>query len=180
MFEEDDLADSNPYVLAEPERRTAGGKAVAPVSGVKALWRRQLGKVEKLFRWINQTAYLVSVPFVMLLLFGLMIRSHATANLGAVMVIALNMARLVSGVFNLAVIPFRDGINANRLKKPLRRVIEPVVTIGLVAVAFALFPWLSYKKERPIVASLRKFERSLDDVSAKAHAPGDAPGDNKP
>ena len=45
-------------------------------------------------------------------------------------------------VFNLAVIPFRDGINMKRLKKPLRRVIEPAITIGLVGLAFAFLPWL--------------------------------------
>ena len=97
------------------------------------------------------------------------------------MVVVLNIARLVSGLFNLAVIPFRDGINWKRLKKPMRRVIEPVVTIALVGLAFAFFPWLSYKNGGwHIVASLRKFERSFDDVSAKAHALGGAPGNNKP
>ena len=81
MFAEDDLADSNPYVLAQPERAIGGGRAVSQVSGVKVFWRRQLGKVEKFFRWINQTAYLVSVPFLMVLLLGIMVRSHPMANL---------------------------------------------------------------------------------------------------
>ena len=44
---------------------------------------------------------------------------------------------------NLAIIPFRDGINMGKMKKPLRRVIEPAVTIGLVIVAFIFIPWLS-------------------------------------
>jgi DNA-directed RNA polymerase subunit RPC12/RpoP len=180
MFPEDELADSAPYVLAQPERRSGGGRVVSQVSGVKFLWQRQLGKIEKVFRWINQTAYLVSVPFIMVLLLGIMIRSHTTANIGAVVVVALNIARLVSGAFNLAVIPFRDGINWKRLKKPLRRVIEPAATIGLVALAFTFFPWLSYKKEGHIVAALRKFEGSLDDVQAKAKALAGAPSDKKP
>ena len=124
MFAEDDLADSKPYVLAQPERRS-GGRVVSQVSGIKILWRRQLGHVERVFRWINQSAYLVSVPFLMLLLLGIMVRSHPMANLGAIIVVLLNVARLVTGVFNIAVIPFRDGINFHRLKKPIRRVVEP-------------------------------------------------------
>ncbi len=142
MFAEDDLADSKPYLLAQPERRS-GGRVVSQVSGVKILWRRQLGVIERIFRWINQTAYLVSVPFLMILLLGIMVRSHSTANFGAIVVVLLNIARLVTGLFNIVVIPFRDGINFKRLKKPIRRVIEPAITIGLVALAFAVFPWLA-------------------------------------
>jgi DNA-directed RNA polymerase subunit RPC12/RpoP len=144
MFAEDDLADDKPYVLAEPDRRS-GGRVVSQVSALQIRWRRQLGHIEKLFRWINQSAYLVSVPFVMALLLGIAIRNHAMANSSAVAVIALNIARLISGFFNLIVIPFRDGINFKRMKKPIRRVIEPAFTIGLVVLAFALIPWLSYK-----------------------------------
>jgi hypothetical protein len=142
MFAEDELADSKPYLLAQPERRS-GGRVVSQVSGAKILWRRQLGHVEHVFRWINQTAYLISVPFLMMLLLGVIVRSHPMANFGAIVVVLLNTARLVSGVFNLVVIPFRDGINLHRLKKPIRRVVEPALTIGLVGLAFAFLPWLS-------------------------------------
>jgi hypothetical protein len=178
MFAEDDLADSKPYVLAQPERRS-GGRVVSPVGGVQALWRRQLGMVERVFRWVNQAAYLVSVPFIMILLLGIMVRNHSMANMGAVVVVALNVARLVSGTFNLVVVPLRDGLNLKKLKKPLRRVIEPAITVGLVGLAFAVFPWLSYKKEGHIGAALRKFETSLDDVQAKAKSIGAEPNNNK-
>ena len=65
------------------------------------------------------------------------------ALFGAAVVVVLNITRLISGVFNLAVIPFRDGLNWKRLKKPIRRLIEPAITIGLVGLAFAFIPWLS-------------------------------------
>ena len=93
MFAEDDLADSKPYVLAQPERRSGGGRVVSQVSGVKIFWRRRLGKIERIFRWINQTAYLVSVPFLMVLLLGIMVRSHPMANFGAVMVVVGSTSR---------------------------------------------------------------------------------------
>ena len=104
MFPEDDLADSKPYLLAQPERRS-GGRPVSQVSGLKIFWRRRLGLVEKIFRWINQTAYLVSVPFLMILLLGILVRSHPMSNFGAIVVVALNIARLVAGVINVVVIP---------------------------------------------------------------------------
>ena len=57
--------------------------------------------------------------------------------------VLVNLVRLASGAANLAVIPFRDGINAGKIKKPIRRVIEPAITIGLVVLAFTFIPWLS-------------------------------------
>ena len=173
MFPEDDLADSKPYLLAEPERRS-GGWPVSQVSGLKIFWRRRLGLVERIFRWINQTAYLVSVPFLMVLLLGILVRSHPMSNFGAIVVVALNIARLVAGLINVVVIPFRDGIDFKRLKKPVRRVIEPAVTIGLVVLAFAFFPWLSKDahSDESLSADLRsglkKIERKWEHVKNKA------------
>jgi hypothetical protein len=107
------------------------------------LWRRQMGVIENLFRWINQTAYFLSVPFIMLLLFGAVSRNRQLAIVGAIAVVVLNIGRLISGFVNLAVIPLRDGINWKRLKKPIGRLIEPVLTIGLVGAAFIFLPSLS-------------------------------------
>ena len=39
------------------------------------------------------------------------------------------------------------GSTCKKFKKPLRRVIEPVVTIALVVLAFTFIPWLSNGKE---------------------------------
>ena len=170
------------------ENRAAGSSRRSAAS--RYLWRRQLGHIERLFRWINQTAYLVSVPFLMILLLGVMVRSHPMANFGAIVVVLLNIARLVTGVFNLVVIPFRDGIDFRRLKKPIRRVIEPALTIGLVGLAFAFFPWLSKADKNDgtiagrIRADVEKVERKLESVkekaSGKAKALGITPDGNKP
>jgi hypothetical protein len=183
MFPEDDLADSKPYLLAQPERRGSGGQPVSQVSAAKVLWRRQLGAIEKFFRWINQSAYLVSVPFLMILILGTMIRSHPMALFGAAVVVVLNITRLISGVFNIAVIPFRDGINPKRLKKPIHRLIEPAITIGLVGLAFAFIPWLSKGGTSEEIlqghfrTGLEKFQRKIEDVQEKAKALDVAPSD---
>jgi len=142
-YDDDDLGDSKPYALATPERRPRSGGGTGPAGAVVRVWRGQLGGVQKLFRKINETAYLVSIPFLMILLLGAAVRNQPLALFGATVVVLLNIGRLLSGFANLAVIPFRDGINLKKMKKPFRRVVEPVVTIGLVVLAFAFIPWLS-------------------------------------
>ena len=74
---------------------------------------------------------------------GTVVKNHQIAIFGATVVVLLNIVRLVSGAANLAVIPFRDGIDPEKMKKPIRRVVEPAITIGLVVLAFTFIPWLS-------------------------------------
>jgi hypothetical protein len=138
----DDAEDSKPYVLADPEAADRG-RVTRQDNAVARVWRQQLGGVQKLFRKINETAYLVSVPFLMILLLGTAVRNRPMALFGATVVVVLNIARLVTGAANLAVVPFRDGINLKKMKKPISRVLEPALTIGLVILAFAFIPWLS-------------------------------------
>jgi hypothetical protein len=138
----DDAEDSKPYVLAKEVRERRGGVR-AQDNVVVLTWRRQLGKLQKLFRTINQAAYVASLPFLMILIFGAAVKSRPLALFGATFLVLVNIARLAAGGANLAVIPFRDGINLSKMKKPLRRVIEPAFTIGLVIAAFAFIPWLS-------------------------------------
>jgi DNA-directed RNA polymerase subunit RPC12/RpoP len=138
----DDAEDSRPYVLAQPERQSRG-RATAQANAALNLWRRQLGGIQKVFRKISQAAYLVSVPFLLILLLGVALKSRPTALLGATAVVLLNIGRLVAGAANLAVVPLRDGINPGKLRKPAWRVAEPALTIGLVVLAFTFIPWLS-------------------------------------
>jgi hypothetical protein len=156
---DDDLGDSKPYKLDEPIQRTRG-VASKPVSGIKMLWRKELGFVQKFFRWLNETAYLISVPFLMLIVLGTVVRSRPLALLGATVVILLNVGRIVAGLANLLVIPFREGISQGimflippltfvymknhwkKLKKPTMRVVWPAITIVLVILAFTFLPGL--------------------------------------
>ncbi len=138
----DDAEDSKPYVLAKPTHENRGRVKVRDNAVVRA-WRRQLGGIQKLFRKISQAAYLVSVPFLMILLLGVAIKNRQMALFGATVVVLLNIGRLVAGAANLAVVPFRDGVNPNKMRKPAWRVAEPALTIGLVVLAFTFIPWLS-------------------------------------
>jgi hypothetical protein len=175
MFAEDDLGDSKPYALAKPERRESGRSgASGPAGAVVRVWRGQLGGLQKLFRRINEIAYLISIPFLMMLLLGAVIRNRPMALFGAAVVVLLNVGRLISGAANLAVVPFRDGMKLKKMKKPLRRIIEPAITIGLVILAFTFIPWL-WGSSKPqgnlrarVGASAQTMEHEVEGIVDKA------------
>ena len=102
-----------------------------------------LGDVQKVFRWLNESAYFVSIPFLMVLLVGTAVKSRPLALLGATFVVLLNLGRLAAGAVALALVPLRDGLNTRKLRKPVRRVVEPILTIGLVVLGFTFIPWLA-------------------------------------
>jgi hypothetical protein len=138
----DDAEDSKPYALAKPVADDRGPVRIQDNILVR-LWRRELGGLQKVFRWLNESAYFVSIPFLMILLFGTAVKSRPLALFGATFVVLLNLGRLVAGAANLALVPLRDGLNARKLHKPVRRVVEPVLTIALVVLGFTFIPWLS-------------------------------------
>jgi hypothetical protein len=142
----DDAADSKPYQLEKPDRRDARGKGGGPPNVVFAAWRHEVGVIQRILRWLNESAYIVSIPFVIILLFGIAVKANSIAIFGAAFVVLLNIGRIIAGVANLAVIPLRDGFNLRKYKKPLRRVIEPVVWIAAVVLAFTFVPWLASGK----------------------------------
>ena len=82
----------------------------------------------------------------MMLLLGTMVRNRPMALLGAAVVVLLNIGRLVTAGAGLVVVPLRDGFKWKKLKKPLRRLAEPALTIGLVVLAFLYIPFLSTGK----------------------------------
>ncbi len=173
----DDAEDSKPYELARPMVETRGRVRVQDNILVR-LWRRELGGIQKVFRWLNESAYFVSIPFIMILLFGTAVKNRPIALFGATFVVLLNLGRLAAGAVELVVAPFRDGLNIRKLKKPARRVGEPLLTIVLVFVGFTFIPWLS--GNRPVRGSLpdriregaagleKEIEGEMDSVVKKA------------
>jgi hypothetical protein len=138
----DDVGDSKPYTLARPMPKSRGGASGSP-NAVLGFWRRQVGKFQKVFRSLNETAYLLSIPFIMIILAGIVTKSRSTALFGATFVVVLSVGRIVAGLAGLASVPLRSGLDTGKMKKPFRRVVEPVVTIALVLAAFTFIPWLS-------------------------------------
>jgi hypothetical protein len=176
----DDAEDSKPYVLEKPDRRESHGRGGGPPNVVVAAWRHEMGVIQRIFRWLNQSAYLVSIPFIIIFLFGIAVKAYSIAIFGATFVVLLNIGRIVAGVANLVFIPLRDGLNVKKYKKPLRRIIEPVVTIALVVLAFTFIPWLATGKRsegsisdriRTTAESLKgEIQGEVDKVTEKAKA----------
>jgi hypothetical protein len=113
------------------------------------------------------------------------------AVVGATAVVLLNIGRLITGFANLVVIPFRDGPTVgvrflippltfvylakhwNKVKKPVLRLVEPVVTIGLVGLAFIFIPWLAHGEQGQGTqprTGLASFADKLEDELARAKA----------
>lgn len=158
----DDAEDSKPYALATPYREKSRGRVRRQDNVALNFWRRRVGSLQKIARKIHETAYLISVPFLVILLFGAVIGNRHVALMGAAAVVLLNIGRLVAGAANLTFAVLRDGANSKKIKKPLGRVIEPAVTIGLVVLAFTFIPWLSRGEAKGNVAGrIREGARDL-------------------
>jgi DNA-directed RNA polymerase subunit RPC12/RpoP len=161
----DTAADLKPYSLVKPDRREAhrarGGR---PAGFIARLWRGNLGTIQKLFRWLNQSAYVVSVPFIIIFLFGAAIKDRNIALFGARFVVLLNVWAFCAGIGNLVIVPLRDGLNPRKLKQPLRRIAEPVVTTAIVLLALSFVPWLRSGESRSgtIAERLRAGARDLE------------------
>jgi hypothetical protein len=156
----DDASFSGLYKVASMPSLPAYTSTGRPAGAITRGYRHQMGKVQGLFRWINQSAYLVSVPFLMLLLVGVVSDSQSLMAIGATVVVVLNIGRLLAGVANLVVIPFREsplqGVfflippltfiylyqNWQKVRKPVLRILGPIGTIGLVILAYLVAPYL--------------------------------------
>ena len=113
------------------------------------------------------------------------------ANFGAIVVVVLNIARLVSGLFNLVVIPFRDGINFKQVEEADSTGDRAGDHDRAGGARVRLHPVALERRHRVteslsghIRAGLEKIERKFEDVkekaSDKAKALGSAPDDKKP
>ncbi len=79
----DDAEDSKPYVLAQPLANEPRGRVRVQDNALVRGWRRQLGKIQKLFRSMNQVAYVASLPFLMILIVGAALKNRPLALFGA-------------------------------------------------------------------------------------------------
>lgn len=197
---EDEDDTPGPYGLLGPvpaeERR---GRAVSPVSGLKVFYYHRLSGFRGLLRWIADSAYMLSIPCIMLLLMGIILKNRPLALAGATGIVVLNLIRLVSLLSQMAVVPFRESFiqgvlfyippftffvlskHWKSLKRSAKKLIEPAVTILLVFLAFTYVPWLYTGKTdaksgasrlRSGVTTLKKdMLRDLDRLGSQA---GDA------
>ena len=80
-----------------------------PASWLRVKWRSSVGFVLKLLRWVDTWAYLISVPFLMLMIFGIVVQNAAFVHLGAVVVVLANYGRFWADLLAFFVRPTRTA-----------------------------------------------------------------------
>ena len=142
-----DSASSALYTLAKGGEVASRGRPQKQGGNVMTGLNSGLGLFQKLARMLNEFAYLASIPFLMMILSGAVFKSRNLALFGATVVVLLNLGRIVTGVFGLAIIPLRQGIgqlfNWKKMRRPVQRITVPAITIGAVLLAFMFIPRLS-------------------------------------
>ena len=152
--------DPGPYQLADDldnrffrwaRGSRAGGLAVHPV----AQGRRP--DPEGL-RFIDDWAYLISVPFLILMIFGVAIAHRGLVHTGAVVVVLVNFGRFWTDLLALFVRPFKEGPihgllflfppyglyfigkHWDKFRPAFRRLLTSCIPIALVILAYAFIP----------------------------------------
>jgi hypothetical protein len=168
-------------------RRKPGG---SPPNPMKAFWRNLIGGPQKAVRKISDFVYLLSVPCILAFLIGILLRKESIAYPAAVAIVALNIGRFVlNGVYLLAV-PIKEGpvtgalfffppftvyyliTHWNKMEKPFRRFLLPLLPIAIVVVAFIFIPWLHTGGQDDKIEALREKAETV----AGSLAPGSPAG----
>jgi hypothetical protein len=121
-------------------------------------WRGAVGTQLKLLRLIDSSAYLISVLFLMLMLFGIIVGNPGFMHTGAVVVVLANYGRFWTDLLALFVRPYKDGPlqgvaflfppytvyyltrHWDRVKPIVRRIATSCIPIVLVVLAYAFLP----------------------------------------
>jgi DNA-directed RNA polymerase subunit RPC12/RpoP len=129
-----------------------------PASWLVVKWRRAITRILKLLRWIDAWAYLISVPFLILLALGIIIDNTPLAHLGAVVIVLVNYGRFWTDLLALFVRPFKQSplhglaflfppyglyfvaTRWRQVKPTLRRLATSCIPIALVVFAYAFLP----------------------------------------
>ncbi|MFO1095083.1 MAG: hypothetical protein U0992_17520 [Planctomycetaceae bacterium] len=169
--------DSGPYRIAavpiqQPKRRRKKAAGLA-----KRVYRGQTNWVLKALQKINDFAYLISTPFILVLMIGVLLKRRDVAVIGATGIILPNLGRFVVNGAYLVIAPFKDspiqGVlffippftffylykHWKRMKKATLQFISPAIPILAVLLVFAFVPWIK-SGQTPEGASLSEQMRT--------------------
>jgi hypothetical protein len=153
--------DQRPYTLAdEPGRRSffRWDRDAGPAGWLRVKWRAGVTFVLRLLRWVDDWAYLISVPFIVLAIFGIAVENRSFVHAGAVVVVLANFGRFWADLLAVFVRPFQEGpvhglaflfppygvyylaTRWDRFEPTLRRMITSCIPIVLVILAYAFLP----------------------------------------
>lgn len=152
-----------------------------PASWIRVKWRGFVSSILRILRFIDAWAYLISVPFLILMLFAIVLSNRGLAHIGAVVVVLVNFGRFWTDLAALYVRPFKDGLlqglaflfppysmyymfaHWDRVRSPLRRIATSCIPIVLVLLAYAFLPTVNPKVAQlpDIPSKLHSAEREL-------------------
>jgi ribosomal protein S27E len=135
-----------------------GRRDDGPASGLYVKWRSGVAAILKVLRFIDDWAYLISVPFLILVLFAIVTSSRGLVHAGAVVVVLVNYGRFWADLASFFVRPFKESpiqgllfllppytvyyvfAHWDRMTPSLRRMLTSCLPIALVIVAYAFLP----------------------------------------
>jgi hypothetical protein len=152
--------DPRGYQLAEElDSRFFGWlRGSRPAGWLYTHWRKGVGLILRVLRFIDDWAYLISVPFLILMVFGIAVAQHGLIHTGAVVVVLANFGRFWTDLLSLFVRPFKDGpmhglmflfppygiyyvaSHWDKFKPTFRRMLTSCIPIVLVVLAYAFIP----------------------------------------
>jgi hypothetical protein len=129
-----------------------------PASWLYVQWRAGISGILKVLRFIDDWAYLISVPFLVMVLFAIVTSTRGLVHAGAVVIVLVNYGRFWADFLAFFVRPFKDGpiqglaflfppytvyylfAHWDRMQPILRRMLTSCIPIALVILAYAFLP----------------------------------------
>jgi hypothetical protein len=153
-----------------------------PAGWIVVKWRASVTFVLKLLRWVDDWAYLISVPFIIVMLFGILIESRGIVHAGAVVVVLANYGRFWTDLLAFFVRPYKDGplqglaflfppytlyylmTHWRNMKPILRRIATSCIPIVLVVLAYSFLPSVNpeVKDVQGVRAKIKAGKKELD------------------
>lgn len=152
-----------------------------PAGWLYVKWRAIVSMILNTLRFIDDWAYLISVPFLILMLFAIVISNRGLAQFGAVVVVIANYGRFWADLLALYVRPFKDGViqgvaflfppyslyymfvHWERVRSTSRRIATSCIPIVLVLLAYAFVPAVNPEAAKlpDVPSKLKSAEREL-------------------
>jgi DNA-directed RNA polymerase subunit RPC12/RpoP len=152
--------DPRGYQLAEEldDRFFRWARGSRPANWMYSQWRKAVGGILRLLRFIDDWGYLISVPFLVLIVFAIAIGHRGLVHLGAVVVVLVNVGRFGTDLLALFVRPFKEGPvhglmflfppyavffvgkHWDKFRGTFRRLLTSCIPIVLVILAYAFIP----------------------------------------
>jgi DNA-directed RNA polymerase subunit RPC12/RpoP len=135
-----------------------GLREPGPAGWVYTKWRAGVSSVLKLFRLVDTWAYLISIPFLILMILGIAAENTPLIHTGAVAVVLANYGRFWADLLAFFVRPYKDGplhglaflfppymlyylaTRWDYMKRILRRIAMSCIPIVAVVLIYAFLP----------------------------------------